>query len=117
MLVSARRRDRRDAAAPRAPGLATAGAALLAWVVVEHAAPELLRVDRAAHGSTGLIAALLLVGAAAWAALRLRPQGLLLLPFATIRFDDHTKWALVLAVAVLGALALGRIRLPQARSA
>ncbi|MGZ4399088.1 MAG: hypothetical protein ACXVZ1_11815, partial [Gaiellaceae bacterium] len=97
--------------------LATAGAALLAWAVVEHAAPELLRIDRAAHGSTGLLAALLLVGAAAWAALRLRPQGLLLLPFATVCFDGHTKWALALSVAAVGALALGRIRLPQARSA
>jgi hypothetical protein len=43
--------------------------------------------------------------------LRLRPEGLLLVPFATVRFDDHTKWAFVLALLALAALALhGRVR-------
>jgi hypothetical protein len=91
----------------------TAGAAVLAWILVEHGAPELLRVDRLVHESWGLLAAILLVAAAVWAVLRLRPEGLLLLPFATVRFDDHTKWALLVAVLALGALALhGRLRHP-----
>jgi hypothetical protein len=89
----------------------TAAAAVVAWIVVEHGAPELLRVDRLVHQSFGIIAALGLVAAAAWAVIRLRPEGLLLVPFATVRFDDHTKWALLLALLALAALALhGRVR-------
>ena len=61
--------------------------------------------------SWGLLAAIGLVAAAVWAVLRLRPEGLLLVPFATVRFDDHTKWALLLALLALAALALhGRVR-------
>jgi hypothetical protein len=91
--------------------LQMAGAAVLAWILVGHGAPELLRVDRLVHESWGLLAAILLVAAAVWAVLRLRPEGLLLLPFATVRFDDHTKWALLLALLALAALALhGRLR-------
>jgi hypothetical protein len=91
--------------------LLMAGAAVLAWLLVEHGAPELLRVDRLVHESWGLLAAVGLVTAAVWAVLRLRPEGLLLVPFATVRFDDHTKWALVLALLALAALALhGRVR-------
>ncbi len=94
-------------AATRLPTVRRGGAvaAVAAWVVVEHAAPELLRVDRLVHQSWGLLAALLLVLAASVAAFRLRPEGLLLLPFLTVKFDDHTKWALLLAlltVVVLG---------------
>jgi len=44
--------------------LAMAGAAVAAWIVVEHGAPELLRVDRLVHQSWGLIAAIGLVAAA-----------------------------------------------------
>ena len=87
--LPARRRD-----------LVTAGAAVVAWLLVEHAAPELLRVDRLVHESSASSRRSLLVAAAVWAAVRLRPEGLLLLPFATVRFDDHTKWALLLAVLV-----------------
>jgi hypothetical protein len=91
--------------------LEMAGAAVVAWILVEHGAPELLRVDRLVHQSWGLAAAVLLVTAAVWAVLRLRPEGLLLVPFATVRFDDHTKWALLLALLALAALALhGRTR-------
>jgi len=91
--------------------LLMAAAAVFAWIVVEHGAPELLRVDRLVHESWGLLAAIGLVTAAVWAVLRLRPEGLLLVPFATVRFDDHTKWALVLALLALGSLALhGRMR-------
>lgn len=91
--------------------LQMAGAAVIAWILVEHGAPELLRVDRLVHESWGLLAAILLVTAAIWAVLRLRPEGLLLLPFATVRFDDHTKWALLLALLALAAVALhGRMR-------
>jgi hypothetical protein len=105
------------AATPRLPvsrrDLWTAGAAVLAWVLVEHAAPELLRVDRLVHESWGVLAAIALIAAAAWAVIRLRPEGLLLLPFLTVHFDDHTKFALLLAVLVLAALAVhGRVRHP-----
>jgi hypothetical protein len=93
------------AAIPRLPvgrhDLATAAAALAAWLVVEHGAPELLRVDSLVHQSTGAIAALLLLAAAAWAVAGRRPEGLLLVPFAVGAFDRHTKWALLLAVAVV----------------
>jgi hypothetical protein len=93
--------------------LLMAGAAILAWIVVEHGAPELLRVDRLVHERWGLLAAIGLLAAAVWAVLRLRPAGLLLVPFATVRFDDHTKWALLLALLALAALALhGRVRRP-----
>jgi hypothetical protein len=91
--------------------LEMAGAAVVAWLLVEHGAPELLRVDRLVHQSYGLAAAILLVTAACWAVLRLRPEGLLLVPFATVRFADHTKWALLLVLLTLAALALhGRTR-------
>jgi hypothetical protein len=91
--------------------LTTAAGALVAWLLVEHSAPELLRVDRAVHQSYGAIAAILLVAACAWAALRLRPEGLPLLAFATVRFADHTKWALLLTLLVLAGLGLGeRVR-------
>ena len=88
-----------------------AGAAVLAWAVVEHGAPELLRVDRLVHQSWGIAAAVGLLAAAAWAVVKLRPEGLLLLPFLTVRFDDHTKFALLLALLTLAALAAhGRLR-------
>jgi hypothetical protein len=91
--------------------LAVAAAAVVAWLVVEHSAPELLRIDRAVHQSYGAIAAMLLVAACAWAVLRLRPEGIPLLAFGTIRFADHTKWALLLTLLVIGALAAGeRVR-------
>ena len=86
--------------------LATAAAAVVAWLLVEHGAPELLRVDRAVHQWYGVAAAVLLVAGAAWSVLRLRPEGLPLLAFATVRFADHTKWALLLTVLVLAGLAV-----------
>jgi len=92
--------------------LLTALAAVAAWVVIEHGAPELLRVDRLVHESWGTLAALVLAAAAVWAVVRRRVEGLLLLPFATQRFDDHTKFALLLAVFAVAALAL-RARLPR----
>jgi hypothetical protein len=81
--------------------LLTAGAALVAWIVVERGAPELLRVDALVHTGWGSVAALLLVVGAGWAVVHRRPEGLLLLPFAVVAFDRHTKWALLLAVAVV----------------
>src|SRR5690348_15981925 len=90
--------------------LLTALGAVVAWIVVEHGAPELLRVDRLVHQSWGTLAALVLVAAAAWAVIGRRPEGLLLLPFATVRFDDHTKFALLLAVLTVAVMALrGRV--------
>ena len=81
--------------------LVMAVAALAAWIVVEHGAPELLHVDDLVRESWGALAALLLLAAAIWAVARLRPEGLLLLPFALLAFDRHTKWAVLLAAAVV----------------
>jgi hypothetical protein len=96
------------AAATRVPlerrDLATGLAAVVAWIVVEHGAPELLRVDALVHQSWGAVAALLLLVGACWAVVRLRPEGLLLLPFVVLWFDRHTKWAVLLALLVVGAL-------------
>jgi hypothetical protein len=86
--------------------LLTAAAALVAWLLVEHGAPELLRVDRSVHQWYGVAAAVLLVVACVWSVFRLRPVGLVLLAFATVRFAEHTKWALLLVVLVLAGLAL-----------
>jgi hypothetical protein len=86
--------------------LLTAAGAVVAWIVVEHAAPELLRVDRLVHESWGTLAAVLLALAAAWAVVRRRPEGLLLLPFATFRLDDHTKVALLLAALAAAVVAV-----------
>jgi phage shock protein PspC (stress-responsive transcriptional regulator) len=93
------------AALPRFPitrrDLVVAIAAVGAWVIVEHGAPELLRVDDLVRQSWGALAALFLLVGAAWAVAGLRPEGLLLLPFAALAFDRHTKWALLLALAVV----------------
>jgi len=93
--------------------LLTAAAALVAWLLVEHGAPELLRIDRSVHQWYGVAAAVLLVVACTWSVVRLRPVGLALLAFATVHFADHTKWALLLVVGVLAGLALSeRLRHP-----
>jgi hypothetical protein len=104
--------------------LVVAATALVAWILVEHGAPELLRVDRAVHKGWGVAAAILLVAALVWTVLRVRTDGawaalpaVPLLAFATVRFDQHTKWALLVAVLVLAVLALvrplaGRVRRP-----
>ena len=63
------------------------------------------KTDRLVHQSWGTLAAVVLAAVAAWAVIGRRLEGLLLLPFATVRFDDHTKFALLLAVltaAVMG---------------
>jgi hypothetical protein len=78
-----------------------AAASVLAWVVVARGAPALLRVDDLVGQSWGAAAAVLLLGGAAWGAARLRPEALLLLPFAALSFDRHTKWALLLAAATV----------------
>jgi hypothetical protein len=57
------------------------------------------------HESWGTIAAVLLAGGAAWAVARRRIEGLLLLPFVTFRFDDHTKFALLLALLTVAVMA------------
>ncbi|HEY3544118.1 MAG TPA: hypothetical protein VGK79_16395 [Gaiellaceae bacterium] len=84
--------------------LATAAAAVVAWIVVEHGAPELLRVDALVGEAWGTLAALVLIGGASYAVLRLRPEGLLLLPLLVLAVDRHTKVALL--VAVVAAVAL-----------
>jgi hypothetical protein len=90
--------------------LLTAAAAILAWLLIEHGAPELLRIDRSVHQWYGVAAAVLLVVACAWSVVRLRPVGLALLAFATVRFADHTKWALLLVIIVLIGLAVSERR-------
>jgi len=92
-----------------------AGASLVAWLLVEHGAPELLRVDRAVHKGYGVVAAVLLVLALGWVAFRVADGdwwaalvAVPLLLFATVRFDEHTKWALALVVLVLAGLAAER---------
>lgn len=91
--------------------LASAAAVVVAWIVVEHGAPTLLRIDRLVHKSYGLLAAIALVVALAWALTRLfegkaaaATPALLLLAFAALPVDRHTKWALLLALLVLVAL-------------
>jgi hypothetical protein len=81
--------------------LAMAAAAVAAWVVVEHGAPELLHVDDLVRENWGALAALLLLVGAVVAVARLRPEGLLLVPFLFFAFDRHTKWAVLLAVLVV----------------
>ena len=101
----------------RGADAAVAVAALAAWVAVEHGAPALLEVDRLVHQSFGAAAAVLLVAAAAWGILRLSrgdalgaAPALLLVRFAVRRVDEHTKWALLLALLALAGLALARVR-------
>ena len=92
--------------------IVVAAAALVAWILVEHAAPTLLHVDVLTGQDWGLVAVLALVAALTLAVARGRLLAALpLLAFATVRFDRHTKWAL--AVAVLAGLATvlpGRLR-------
>ena len=105
--------------------LALAAAALVAWVVVEHGAPALLEVDRLVHQGYGAIAAVALVAGLAWALVLLDRRGfaaalpaLPLLAFAARGFDEHTKWAALLALLVLAALLVsGRLRLRGSRPA
>jgi len=90
-----------------------AAATLVAWILVEHAAPSLLRIDREVGKAWGALAVCCLVAALAVALRRASvagPRALLpalpLLAFGTIRFDEHTKWALLLGLAELLAIAL-----------
>jgi hypothetical protein len=99
----------------RRDDVAYAAAGLAAWALVERAAPQLLRVDALVRDHVGAAAAVCLIGAAAWSAARLRPEGLLLAPFAVHAFDRHTKWALLLGLAVLVALTT-RSALPRYRA-
>src|SRR4051812_7213445 len=84
-----------------------AGLALVAWLLVEHAVPQVLRIDRAVGQYWGLFAAILVVAAAVWSVVEIRPEGLLvLLPLATVHISSHTKVALLLGLLALAALAL-----------
>ncbi|MES1248789.1 MAG: hypothetical protein ABUS54_14070 [Actinomycetota bacterium] len=86
--------------APR--DLATAAAAVAAWLVLQTGAPKLLRVDDLSRSSWGALAALLLALLAIWAVARLDlPVLVLLAPLAVPSFDRHTKWALLLAVGLV----------------
>jgi len=87
--------------------VAAAAAAVAGWALVEHAAPTLLRVDRLVGKPYGALAVVALVLALALALHR--RELLLALPlaaFATVRFTEHTKWALVLALLVAAAVAI-----------
>jgi hypothetical protein len=96
---------------PDPRGIVLALATLVAWVVVEHGAPALLQVDRLAHENYGAGAAALLLVGIVWALIlahradvRGAVLGLPLVLFGARRFDEHTKWALVLAAVVVAAL-------------
>ena len=82
----------------------TAVAAVVAWVVLEHGAPRLLRIDALVHQSWGGLTAVVALGIAVWAVARRRPEGLLLVPLAFFTVDEHTKWALLYALLLLAAL-------------
>ena len=106
---------------PRTPlgrsDLVLAVVALGLWVVLAHAAPDLLELDRAVGQTTGLVTvvALLAVAACGWltaeragirAAAGVVLLGVLLLPGVS----SHSKWALlvVLASGAIVALSLAR---------
>ncbi len=99
-----------------------AAAGLAAWIVLASAAPDLLRIDRSQGQWTGLAAVCVLVlvlGVSAWRAgsdgalwtLVLIPLAALVVPGAA----DHSRWALLLGVAVLGLL-LCALSLERARA-
>jgi hypothetical protein len=89
--------------------VAAAAGVVGAWILLEHAAPTLLHADRVVHKPWGALAVVLLVAALAVAlAQRKLLPALPLLAFATVRFDEHTKWALLLALGVLAAIAASR---------
>jgi len=90
--------------AGRAELFATA-AVLAAWALLEHAGPILLRVDRAVDKPWGALTLVTLLVAIALGFAR-RAWWIVppLFAFSTVRFDEHTKWALGLAVAVLLAV-------------
>jgi hypothetical protein len=99
------RAERRD--------LLLAGASVVAWIVVEHGAPALLQVDRLVGESYGAVAVIAAVAGLCWTLARLfegraaaAAPGLLLVALAARRFDEHTKYALLLSLLVLVALAL-----------
>jgi hypothetical protein len=93
--------------------VAGAAAVLAAWVLLEHAAPTMLRSDRLVGKPYGALAVVALVAALALAlATRSVLAALPLAAFATVRFDQHTKWALALAILVLVAIALSRSSFP-----
>jgi hypothetical protein len=93
------------------PAVAGAAAALAAWVLLEHAAPTLLRSDRLVGKPYGALAVVALVAALALAFItRSVLAALPLAAFATVRFDVHTKWALGVALLVLLGIALSRSR-------
>jgi hypothetical protein len=82
--------------------LATALAAGGAWLVLEHGVPKLLRTDDLVGESWGAVAAVLVLGAVAWAVARRRVWPLALLaPLLVGTFDRHTKWALLLAAGTV----------------
>lgn len=98
---------------PEPRDVTLAAASIVAWLVVEHGAPALLGVDRLAHQSYGAVAVLAVVAGLVWTLARVfqgriaaAGPGLLLVAVGARRFDEHTKWALLLALLALGALAL-----------
>jgi hypothetical protein len=101
--------SRRDAGA--------AIAAVVAWILLEHGAPRLFLVDAAVHKSWGLLAAIALLVDLVWAAHRVHSRGIgtallatPLLAFASVRFSEHTKWALAVSAVVLALLASTQLR-------
>jgi len=104
--------DRRD--------LVLAVVALGTWVVLAHAGPTLLELDRSVDQVTGLAAvvALLAVAVLAWvAAARTGPAGavgvLLLAALLAPGVSSHSKWALLVVLASGAIVALSFTRMAQ----
>jgi len=94
--------------------------ALGAWVVLAHAGPDLLELDRSVDQVTGLAAvvALLAVAVLAWvAAARTGPAGavgvLLLAALLAPGVSSHSKWALLVVLASGAIVALSFTRMAQ----
>jgi hypothetical protein len=87
------------------PHVAAAVALALAWMLLEHAAPTLLRMDRLTGGAWGAVAVVVLVVTFGLAfSQRVFLPLVPLLALGTVRFDRHTKWALLLGLLVLVAV-------------
>ena len=97
----------------------------MAWIVVEHGAPALPRGRPPRSAGLGAIAAVALVAGLTWALVLLHrlgvPRRAARAAAARLRgaaFDEHTKWAALLALLVLAALAASdRLRVRGSRPA
>jgi hypothetical protein len=111
IAVSSLPRPAPDVRAWRLTGVSVAG-----WLVLAASGPDLLRLDEATGGRAGAlatactIAAVSLACAAAWRGdLRALAISAPLVLLALPAFGSHSKWSLVVALAVLAALVATRV--------